>query len=372
MRTQRLEFRKEDIGWVMRRWQAGDSAILIGIGSIGKTNLIHHLADARVIDAYLGRTDTARILPVIIDPNLLGALPDGGESRDSFRAWAGYEIIMHRLYMALYPLDALGEDAVAFYEAYQALQDGSNPLYSYMGLRYLELGLEIVYRHNLRIVLMFDEFEALLQQLPLRFFLALRGLRDRHKSELCFLAFSRAPMPLLIERFELDALTLEPFTELFTDNARYVGPYSEADAREMVARLNARREEGELPIHVLDFLLYVSGRFAGLLRASYRQIDLIGDFSPNDTRNEALIARLASRPPILAECATIWQSLTAAEQQVLMTVGRLAAIREIDRSLQLAVEMLVNKRLLVVDASQQRLLIEPPLFRHYVTAHLGT
>ena len=45
MRKQPLEFRKEEVSYVMKRWQAAESCALIGVGSVGKTNLLQHLID---------------------------------------------------------------------------------------------------------------------------------------------------------------------------------------------------------------------------------------------------------------------------------------------------------------------------------------
>ena len=104
-----------------------------------------------------------------------------------------------------------------------------NPLYAYMGIRYLELGLQFFLRKGIQIVFMFDEFEEMLDQMPVKFFHTLRGLRDNNKQSLSYLTFTRAPLTTLIERKGLDMLKYEPFIELFTDNVYYVGPYNEKD-----------------------------------------------------------------------------------------------------------------------------------------------
>ena len=71
---------------------------------------------------------------------------------------------MHRMFLALHPFEMLGDDAQNFYKTYRELQDGTNPLYAYMGLRYFELGLEYFFRRGIQIVFLFDEFEELLPQ----------------------------------------------------------------------------------------------------------------------------------------------------------------------------------------------------------------
>ncbi len=100
------------------------------------------------------------------------------------RCWAGYELLMHRLFLAFYPFDMLPEnEANRFYETYLALQNGTNPLYAYMALRYFEVGLQFFLRQGYKIVFMFDEFEEMLKQLPVKFFQTLRGIRDANKRQ---------------------------------------------------------------------------------------------------------------------------------------------------------------------------------------------
>src|SRR5262245_53777976 len=131
-RRQPIEFRKEEVAYVTQRWRASDSCSLVGVGSVGKSNLLQHLADPEVQAHYMDITQTGNFNSIIIDPNMLGALPHSGADIDQVKCWAGYELMMHRLFMAFYPFDILGkDDARRFYETYAALQDGTNPLYAY-------------------------------------------------------------------------------------------------------------------------------------------------------------------------------------------------------------------------------------------------
>jgi hypothetical protein len=367
-RKQSLDFRKEEVSYVMKRWQAGESCTLVGVGSVGKSNLLQHLADEDVQKHYLGNEKAARFKAIIIDSNMLGPLPAPEPGNEPFRCWAGYELMMHRLYLAFYPLDALGDDAMGFFETYQMLQDGSNPLYTYMGLRFFELGLEFFLRRGIHLVFMFDEFEELTRQMPVKFFQTLRGLRDNHKNSLTFLTFARAPLPLVAERQKVPKMEFEPFAELFTDNIYYVGPYNEADGRVMLDRLIGRNQRVNYPAHVANFLLYASGRYAGLLRAAFRMVDTLGTITAEDALSERLVEKLATRPPVRMEIETLWQSLTLPEQQVLRAVAGLEPPSTTQESEQ-AMTMLVQKRLVFVDRTQQTLRIEPPLFRVYVASN---
>lgn len=364
-RKQPIDFRKEEVRFIMQRWRGSESCSLVGVGSVGKSNLIQHLEDPDVQAHYMEATDTSKFKVIIIDPNMLGPLPRDGADSDQIRCWAAYELMMHRLFMAFYPFEILGkEDAQRFYETYAALQDGTNPLYAYMGLRYFELGLDFFMRRGVQIVFMFDEFEEILRQMPIKFFHTLRGLRDNNKHLLSYVTFTRAPLPILVERLGIPLLDIEPFIELFTDSVCYVGPYNDADAAKMVESL-MRRNQKQYSKETVSFLLEVTGKSAGLLRSAFRMLEAAGNIEDSTRSKKELIEYLASRPPIYQECRTIWKSLTPAEQYVLKAVARLAEY-SVNSETEQAVSMLVQKHLLRVDRLQQSLIIEPPVFRQYL------
>jgi len=368
-RKQPIDFRKEEVGYVMQRWRASDSCSLIGVGSVGKSNLLQHLSKPDVQKVYMDLADTDHFKAIIIDPNMLGPLPkEGGADFDQVRCWAGYELMMHRLFMAFYPFEGMDpEEAERFYDIYQSLQNGNNPLYAYMGLRYFELGLDFFIRRGIRLVFMFDEFEDMLRYLPVKFFQTLRGLRDINKRYLSYLTFTRAPLPALVEKFNIPELEIESFVELFTDGLYYVGPYNPADARRMVDNLMDRNQK-YYPDDSVEFLMWATGRYAGLMRSTFRLMDVLGPIDGTGRMNDEILRTLVKRRSIREECATLWKSLSGIEHHVLKSVAGLRKY-EINSETEQGVAMLVQKRLLRVDRNQQRLHIEPPVFRVFVMSN---
>jgi hypothetical protein len=163
-------------------------------------------------------------------------------------------------------------------------------------------------------------------------------------------------------------LSIEPFAELFTDNSFYVGPYNEADARQMVDSLMSRNQKS-YGDYVVNFLLWATGRYAGLLRASFRALDSLGNLEPSVvmTSGESLVQQLATRRSVRTECATIWTSLNQTEQFVLKAIAGLdSSMDTSDPEIGEAVALLVQKRLLRVNKEQKQLVIEPPVFNAYV------
>jgi len=213
---------------------------------------------------------------------------------------------------------------------------------------------------------MFDEFEEMLKQLPIKFFLTLRGLRDANKRSISYLTFTRSPLPQLVKKFGIDALEIEPFTELFNDNILYVGPYNETDARNMVMEL-VKRNDRKYEAYAIDFLLWATGRYAGLLRSSFRALDTLGALDANAvmTRSEQLLYELVSKRAVRSECETIWKSLSDEERAMLQEFASNRPNIDPNKfEVQQVFALLQQKQLLKVQGN--RVIIDPPVFQSYV------
>lgn len=313
-------YRQRETEAVLRAWTAGQSVSVVGVGSAGKSNFVAHLASSGALAGPPVYWPDG-LLPIVIDANMLGPLPAaGGPERDTLAFWAGCELLLHRTFMALYPFDRFSEqERTTLYQAYEALQDGANPLFAQLALRYLELGLSVPIRAGLRLAFMFDEFERLAALLPVGFFQSLRGLRDLHKRRLTYTAVSRTALLEVLHIAGLDALQVEPFAELFNDQVVYLGPYSLEDAQAMIQDLLGRRGAA-LNASAVASLLAVTGGHAGLLRAAvYAVLDqpTLGRLPIRD-----LTPALLNLPAIGRECAAIWFSLGQEEQAALISLQR--------------------------------------------------
>lgn len=366
IRRQPLDYRQDEVGRIMERWRAAESCSLVGVGSVGKSNLMQHLADQDVQQEYMRESKVDSFRAIIIDPSMLGPIPKTNVDFEQIGCWAGYELMMHRMFLAFHQSDLLDEKETArFAEIYETLQDGSNPLYAYMGLRYFELGLDLLMNKGVQVVFMFDEFEDMLRNLPLKFFLTLRGLRDANKKQLSYLTFTRMPLAAVIEKEKIDPLKIEEFMELFTDNVFFIGPYNARDANRMITEL-MKRNNRTYEDHVKDFLLWSTGGFAGLLRASFRMLESLPNLNLSSvmTSGTDLVRELVKKQPVKTECQTIWTSLSEPEQYVLKAAADLVAFKRDPVSDQ-AAEYLVRKQLLRSDGGNS-FSIHPPLFHYFV------
>ena len=364
MRKQPIEFRSAEVTQIMQCWRAGESCSVIGIGSVGKSNLIQHLTDPAVIVHYLNDLSPSLLKPIIIDPNMLGPL-SRDQNNDQVRAWAGYELMMHRLFMSFYPFELLSaEEARHFYDTYQGLQDGTNPLYAYMGLRYFELGLQIFLRQGVQIVFLFDEFEELMRQMPVKFFQTLRGLRDQYKGQLSYITFARASVDAIAQQSNMPLQEFEPFKELFNDNELYIGPYNEEDSRRMITELSVKHSISYSD-EVFEFLLSATGGFSGLLRASFHSIQPDVDRGDLEADRQLWLRQLMSKLPVRKECQTIWDSISLDEQVILNAVVRKAPYSR-NSTTERAVTTLLRKQLLMLVSPGPFLRVYPPLLEQYL------
>jgi DNA-binding winged helix-turn-helix (wHTH) protein len=289
-------FRDQEVTQIIDMIQAGESCALIGIGSAGKSNLLHFLQRPEILEDRLG-PEWDRYLLVYVDGNKL----------IESSAWGLWELMLHQTTLAL---EERGGAALEIINALNALyekviQAGTREF----AVRYLDRALHQVRRRlDLRLVFLLDEFDALYGRLPADSFSALRALRDEHKYQLCYLVSTRQEW----QRLRQEPVVTEAFEELVSPQIVWLGPYAEPDAREMLERLAARHGES-LDGATQRAILKETGGHPGLLRAAYRTAI---------ERPSSLNRSLRSSSRVLDEVRRIWHSLPADEQRV---VGALAA-----------------------------------------------
>lgn len=359
-----IDFRMEETGMVYTRWRASESVSVVGVGSVGKSNFLMHLANPKISHTMIA-SDPHLFQVILIDPRPLVTLSETSTNYEQVAGRLGYELLFHRIYSCFYNSEFLSAKEQHYLtELYSELQNGTTPLLAYAGLRYLELGLDLLMLKGIQLVFIFDDFELMLRKLPVSFFVMLRCLRDAYKRQICFLTFTRMPLAETIDKYNIDPIEIEQFIELFYSNIVFLGSYNSRDSYRMLNDL-ARRHNREYPDYVKNFLLWASGGFAGLLRAAFQEMVRLGepDLTSILTKSSEYVATLAQTTSVRIECTTIWQSLTSNEQEILLAALGLVKFNE-DEHTANAAEYLVRKSLLT--ASSGTLTISPPLFHYYV------
>ncbi len=179
---------------------------------------------------------------------------------------------------------------------------------------------------------------------------SLRALRDRHKYQISYLLFTRDHPQYL-----RDPAECEGFYELISRSVLGLQPYSEIDARRVIAQIVERRAhelsgfngDGE------DELLRLSGRHPGLLVA------LIDALIANPPLGVTWEKWALDQPKAWEECRKIWAGLRREERVALhgLALGQPPESAEC--------ESLLLKGLLVSGNKNAPPAYFSPLFQHY-------
>jgi len=310
---------------VMTWIQAGQSGCLVGLRGAGKSNLARFLLRPDVRQHYLGPA-WANTAFVLVD---LLALVEPTE-------WAVYELILDRL-------AGMGAALAALAALHQEVTRSRDRL---TAQRAVERGVAILCQPPARrIVLLLDEFDAVFRDLDPSLFRCLRAIRDAHKGQVSYVVIVTDDLADLRD----DLAGVDHFYRLVSRNVCDLGPYGEADARQMIHHLAARRSV-ELDEEDATRLVQLSGGHAGLLKAILSQSQGAGLAATGPA--------LCDEPIVRAECRQIWDSLAASQQEALRG---LAGGSPVDRR---ALQRLARRGLVRQDPTETR--IFSPLFADYV------
>lgn len=295
-------FRQNSVNAVFQHIAAGDSCMIIGIGSVGKSNLLRFLQRQDVVQTYLGDNWSQYVL-VYIDTNKL--------LKESF--WGLSELMMFRLIREIKELPGQDEALANLNDLYEKATARKT---KFLHLRYLEQMIEFVCRGlNKRLVFLFDEFDPLVEKMSPQSFNALRALRDEFKYQLMYVVAAR----FNLKRLRVNSAEIEAFEEIVTSHTVWVGPYSKSDAHYMVHRLG-KRYGIELDKNIQLKLLDATGGHPGLLREGFNCV-MRGD-------EAVAVKSLFGSLQVQDECQRLWFSLSAEEQRVITDIARNRPVEE--------------------------------------------
>ncbi|MCB0192467.1 MAG: winged helix-turn-helix transcriptional regulator [Anaerolineae bacterium] len=287
-------FRSGIVGPIMHHIAAGDSGSIVGIGSVGKSNLLRFLQRQDVRREHLGEA-WANYLFVYVDINKILK-----QSR-----WGLLELMLHQL---LTELTNRGTEEVVLKPIDDLHQRATQTETSFLALRYLDRAIGIVCNQlKLKLVFLIDEFDELCRTMSARGFSALRALRDEYKYRLMYVVATR----LELKRLRDDASEIEAFEELVVPHTTWLGPYDEEDAEFMVDRLGSRYTQpldGTMKFEVFR----ATGGHPGLIRDGY---------SVARENGSGFFDILKDSPRVQNECQRLWFSLPADEQKVLISLA---------------------------------------------------
>jgi hypothetical protein len=343
--TQRPGFRQAETENLFKWMQAGESASIIGISGVGKSNLFNHIRDPYTQAHFLGELD---VNTIIIRANF-HYIPD-------FSDRSIYSLILEQLELLDGDAERLGLSQQAIEQIsqhHEALLDAKDDILKVQ--RQFKLALRVLLgQSSRRLVFLFDQFDDVYQEAEPRLFANLRGLREAYKYRISYLVFTRDMLPNLIEMDQ----AREEFYELLASNIMGLKPYAKSDAMSVLERVS-KRNKLNLTDGLRDRLYALAGGHAGLLRASLLatiQHQLEGQLHQDDAPKLLLAV-----PGVEMECEKLWRSLSLHEQRTLM-----AKVQAFDAAMDAAVVAQLQIKGLMVDDETAALF--SPLFAKFVAA----
>lgn len=316
---------------------AGESCSMIGVGSVGKSNIMRHMLrwdvrmfHAKTIDPQKKLKD---LILVYLDPhNMLHlqkmALEHVGE------LWIGYELMMSRLERVVRQIPDLQQSDTGKASVADRIRSAHNdmfnehPVIAQRGFRHLENSLYRILRtnDNRKIAFLFDEIDEF-KRLPPEFFLSLRGLRDDYKGRVMYVTTSRSDLDqVLMGHYDDRGKEIaEGFVELFYEHSIYIEPLDQASAQAAFERFVRRYQDDDRlnttqANHLANELWQLTGGHVGLMRRSYKPtMDYYFYSKPHGVTLEQYLSGTSG---VHKECQTIINSLTGEERQVLGEVLR--------------------------------------------------
>jgi DNA-binding winged helix-turn-helix (wHTH) protein len=292
-----LTYRAAEARQAMNWIAAGQSGCLIGLRGGGKSNFLRFLIRQDVRRHYLGQ-DYADFAFALLD---LLALAE-------FAEWAVYKLMLDRL---LGIEEEIFEKIAALHREVRRSRD---PLTAQWAVeRCVDL---LCRRPAQRIILLFDAFDAVFRALDPSLFRCLRAIRDAHKGQISYIIVIDDELACLRD----DWIEVEHFYRLVSRNVCGLGPYNEADARQMIRYLAAQRSI-ELSGRDTARLIKLCGGHAGLIKAIMSLLWNTHQGSGGSAEFAEVLAELApalrDEPAVQAECRKVWDSVSESEQATL-------------------------------------------------------
>ena len=294
-------YRQEIMPRIMEAITKGESCFLVGMSGVGKSNLFRFIKSDEIEERYLSQ-DSSRFGFIWADTNALAG---------DLTAFHLYELILYNLLKWVEENAPANVSLAYLQELHEKVVVSDNRT---LAQRYVETALRYLYSKidEMRIVLLFDEFEPIAQTLDFQFFRSLRWLRDEFKYHLVYvMAAHRSPMAIRREMF----VQGEAFYELLAPNILALSLYTPEDTNFAISELSSRYAT-DLTENKKEIIHHLSGGHAGLISAIFRV--LFKHSLPHDENWQ--IGQLLSYDSVAGECRKIWNSLDTTEQDTIITI----------------------------------------------------
>ena len=339
-------YRSHDVSAILDRLAMGQSVAVVGLSNFGKSTLLRQMAEPVVARRYEALTGRA-VMVVYVDCNRMLEMSARGLYEVILRA------VLEALEQAPVPREALKQAVGVHYRKVV-----ESPSTFAVPLAFNDAIIALLHDEPEQdVVLLLDEFDAVLTNLDERVFLNLRALKDKYDERLNYVIATLKP-PSAVGGGD----DLAEFFELFAAYKHNLGPLGPDDATELAAEIFEQAND-HLDPPERDYILEQAGGHPGLIQAvSYVVMEVESGAPPSYTQQALSMAGdvLENHRLVRSELNKLWKHLLPSECDAVMRFAArgLAGLSDVER------RELLRRGLLVEEAGSVRLFAR--LFENYV------
>jgi energy-coupling factor transporter ATP-binding protein EcfA2 len=368
-------FRKDEVIQILNWIRDGESASIIGVSNVGKSTLFQSFQDLIPPEMFTSESGLQYLFVRVNFHNL-----------SEFSVRGVYSLILEQLEMI--DQDGSSErlpDHVMkeIGRCLDGILENGEEVFKIQ--RFFKQAIRACMQvTNIRMIILFDQFDQVYRQADDQLFYNLRGLHDTYNDRISYLVFVRdalpdlpidrpGPNPAALDSIEAEnqaqlslhnaELAREEFYELVIANHLFLQPYRVEDTTSMLRKI-VKRRGWKLDDVLIEPFYHLSGGHAGLVKMCLLFYIENGAECIMNRDVEALLENLN----ITRECEAIWDSLDEDEQTALVGMVRLQTTHKVQQkteSRRYAEMKLVLKGLRNSDNN-----IFSPIFKRFVQRHL--
>ncbi len=294
-----MTIRSKDLETIYSCIEAGESAQILGMSGVGKSNHFNNVLDPQNIEAHF---KNSKQKPILVRVNFHYAV--------DFSPRTVYSLMLEPLESPDYWGGDVGI-AKQVEEFHNRLLDVGDDILKAQRLFRQALRL-VMQPEGQKLYFVFDQFDKMLREAPSRLFANLRGLREEFKYRLGFIIFARQPLDQLVPDAEEAQADYEEFLELFQSRKIGLAPYNEPDSVSNIERI-LKRNSFDLDAAAYPEIITLSGGHGGLNKALVNAVCQDGYVISDD---------FGKHVHVQTECQKIWASLDSYEQACLKILFR--------------------------------------------------